>query len=113
MKLVFSVFCLNFFLIIYLFAHILHIYFVPFICPLFSSCCYSYIYHQKIKKNILNVKKQWPGCNARGLCQGNSQADNYVIKYPQEADANTRASIISALMLINMVLFEKRANQKQ
>lgn len=59
------------------------------------------------------IQNQWPGCNVRGLCQGNSQADNFVVKYPQDADASVRASILSALMLINLALFEKRANQNQ
>jgi hypothetical protein len=57
------------------------------------------------------IHVQWPGCNVRGLCQANSQADNFVIKYPTDADASMRASIINALMLINLVLFERRANQ--
>mmetsp|Transcript_76039 Transcript_76039/g.152774 ORF Transcript_76039/g.152774 Transcript_76039/m.152774 type:complete len:321 (+) Transcript_76039:41-1003(+) len=58
------------------------------------------------------LQNQWPGCNARGLCQGNSQADNYVIKFPPQSDSSARAGLVSALMLINLVHFERRTNQK-
>jgi|AntAceMinimDraft_5_1070358.scaffolds.fasta_scaffold81116_1 hypothetical protein len=59
------------------------------------------------------LQNQWPGCNARGLCLGNSQADNYVVKFPPRADPVARANLISALMLVNLIFFERRANQKK
>lgn len=62
---------------------------------------------------LISAMFRWPGCNARGLCQGNSQADNYVVKFPPQADAAARAGLINALMLINLVHFERRANQKK
>lgn len=58
------------------------------------------------------MQNQWPGWTARGLCMGNSAADNYVIKFPRAQDAVQRANMISALMLINLNFFEKRNNQK-
>ena len=41
-----------------------------------------------------------------------AQTDNYVVKFPLGADAAQGASLLSALMLINLIFFERRANQK-
>ena len=41
-----------------------------------------------------------------------AQTDNYVVKFPLGADAAQGATLLSALMLINLIFFERRANQK-
>ena len=95
---------------------------VPILCG--AGCvnccaptCFSPIFRMPIRETstgavVGELQNQWPGCNARGLCQANSQADNYVVKFPPGADSATRASILSALMLANLIYFERRANQK-
>ena len=54
----------------------------------------------------------WPGWNLRGLCMPNSAADNFVLKFPPDADAQDKSLLMAALFLHNFIYWETRDNQK-
>eukprot|EP00949_MAST-11_sp_MAST-11-sp1_P002645 g2645.t1 len=58
---------------------------------------------------LLNV---FPGLNARGICQGNSAASNYILKFPPSSNAIQKALLMGALFLNNFIFNERRANQR-
>ena len=57
---------------------------------------------------FLNI---WPGWNVRGVCQGSSAADNFVIKFPQGATPVNKGLLMAGLFLHNFVFWESRTNQ--
>ena len=59
------------------------------------------------------LENQWPGWNLFGLCQGATQADNFVIKFPKSATAEQRATLFGSLLLLNFTLFENRTKHKK
>lgn len=86
-----------------------------------TNCCAPTCFHGVFSMPILESKtgrpvgelqNQWPGFNfRREMCQTNSGADNFVVKFPNGTTAQ-RATIISALMLINLTFFERRGTPK-
>ena len=54
----------------------------------------------------------WPGWSMRGLCMPNSAADNFVLKFPPDADAQDKSLLMAALFLHNFIYWERRGNQK-
>jgi hypothetical protein len=64
--------------------------------------------NMKIVGELQNV---FPGCNARAFCMWNSGADNYIVKFPPNANALQKSLIMSGLFLQNFVFWERRANQ--
>lgn len=65
--------------------------------------------NMKIVGEMQNV---FPGCNARGICMFNSAADNFIVKFPENANALQKSLLMSGLFLQNFVFWERRANQK-
>jgi len=78
----------------------------------FSSTFSSTVHDAQTGALVGSWENQWPGCNTRGLCQGNSAASNYVLKFPPQATAANKAQILNGMFLANYLYFEKRANQK-
>ena len=58
------------------------------------------------------LESHWPGCNLRGLCAGGMANNNYVVTFPAGASAHQKARLLSALHLVDLNFFERRANQK-
>lgn len=63
----------------------------------------------RVAGEILNV---WPGWNARGLCQGNSGADNFILKFPAKSNPVQKALLMASLFHHNFIFWERRGNQK-
>lgn len=80
------------------------------------SCCKSTftstVHDASTGVQVGSWENQWPGCNTRGLCQANSAASNYVVKFPTSATPENKAQILNGMFLTNFLYFEKRANQK-
>src|SRR3989338_3939306 len=60
----------------------------------------------KISKNgaeLGEIVKNWSGLGKEAF----TDADNFSVKFPQEADAGIKAVLLGALFLIDMVCFEK------
>jgi len=86
-----------------------------------TNCCapscfsrtYTSTFHDATTgAQVGSFDNQWPGCNARGLCQADSGASNYVLKFPGNATPDDKALLMTGLFLNNFIYFEKRANQK-
>eukprot|EP00945_MAST-04E_sp_MAST-4E-sp1_P008212 g8212.t1 len=58
------------------------------------------------------MQNVWPGWNVRGMCQGNSAADNFVILFPEGSDYRQKSLLMGGLFLHNYIFWERRANQK-
>jgi len=61
---------------------------------------------------IGSLQSHWPGCNVRGLCCAGNANNNYAVGFPLHASAEQKARLLSALHIIDLNLFEQRANQR-
>lgn len=61
---------------------------------------------------IGSLQSHWPGCNVRGICCAGSANNNYAVVFPPHASAEQKARLLSALHLIDLNMFERRANQR-
>ena len=50
--------------------------------------------------------------NLLGVCAAGMANNNYVVKFPRGASAAQKARVLSALHLIDLNFFERRANQR-
>lgn len=79
------------------------------------SCCNA-VHRTYIEQNDVKVgemKNIWPGWNVRGMCQGNSAADNFAMIYPKNSSVQHKSLLLAGLMLQNFVYWEKRGNQNK
>lgn len=85
-----------------------------FCAPTFCGPIFTATVHDALTgKEVAEWQNQWPGCNVRGVCQADSGASNYVVKYPYGASPAQKATILTGMFLANFIYFEQRANQKQ
>mgnify|MGYP006095226567 CR=1 FL=1 len=79
------------------------------------SCCniVHRTYIEKHGEKVGSMTNIWPGWNVRGVCQGNSAADNFALIYPADADVRAKSLLLAGLMLQNFVYWERRTNQNQ
>jgi hypothetical protein len=63
-------------------------------------------------QKVGEMQNIWPGWNVRGLCQGNSAADNFILDFPADSDYRQKSLLMGGLFLANYVFWERRANQK-
>jgi len=78
----------------------------------FATTFTSTIHDANTRAHVGTWENQWPGCNTRGICQLDSGASNYVVKFPQGASPPQKAIILTGVMLSKFTYFEQRANQK-
>lgn len=78
----------------------------------FSSTHTAFVHDAVTGKQVGVYENQWPGCNVRGVCQADSGASNYILKFPPGASPQHKALIMTGLFLSNFLFFEQRANQK-
>ena len=80
------------------------------------SCC-NLVHRTSIEdvngNQVGEMKNIFPGYNVRGLCQGNSAADNFALIYPNDANVRDKSLLLAGMMLTNFVYWERRANQDQ
>ena len=79
------------------------------------SCC-NLVHRTYIEQDqvvVGEMKNIFPGWNVRGMCQGNTAADNFALIYPQNATVQGKSLLLAGLMLHNFVYWETRSNQNQ
>jgi len=79
------------------------------------SCC-NLVHRTYIEQDqvvVGEMKNIFPGWNVRGMCQGNTAADNFALIYPQDATVQGKSLLLAGLMLQNFVYWETRSNQNQ
>ena len=64
------------------------------------------------KVTLTRLAVAWRRCNLRGVCGAGMANSNYVVKFPRGASAAQKARVLSALHLIDLNFFERRANQR-
>jgi hypothetical protein len=80
------------------------------------SCCNrthrTYIRRPEEAAVLGELQNVWPGCNWRGLCMFNSAADNFILRFPEDADSRNKSLLMAGLFLHNFIYWESRENQK-
>ena len=81
-----------------------------------APSCFNRVHRSTIRNahgddvgELLNV---WPGWNSRGICQANSAASNYILKFPSGSNAVQKSLLMGATFLNNFIFNERRANQR-